>query len=189
MSLIGTFPQKLEAIPAEGFDCIELFEWDFINVNDSAANFGRLTEDLSMSIDMYQPLRDFEGLPKPQFRRRLERAERKVDPLWAMGAPLVLCCFNTSPLTIDDSAGIVDIPGDKIFFLQMADAPLFDMWVLQWARDHRSFPAQGDFDVVTFIEKTLLAAYTGPLLWEIFNDVPRETPNRRTVFDAMRSLP
>ena len=34
----------------------------------------------------------------------------------------------------------------------------------------------------------LRAGYTGPLSLEIFNDVFRETPNRRTAVDAMRSL-
>ena len=34
----------------------------------------------------------------------------------------------------------------------------------------------------------LLAGYTGNLSLEIFNDVFRETPNRRTALDAMRSL-
>ena len=37
-------------------------------------------------------------------------------------------------------------------------------------------------------EQALLAGYTGNLSLEIFNDVFRETPNRRTALDAMRSL-
>ena len=41
---------------------------------------------------------------------------------------------------------------------------------------------------MTFLEQTLRAGYTGPLSLEIFNDVFRETPNRRTAVDAMRSL-
>jgi 4-hydroxyphenylpyruvate dioxygenase len=57
--------------------------------------------DLGLSIDLYQPFRDFEGMPEPQFRRSLERAERKFDLMEAMGAPLVLCCSNTSPLSVE----------------------------------------------------------------------------------------
>ncbi len=254
VSLSGTLRQKLEAIAAAGFDGFELFENDFIQFNGSAATLGTIARDLGLSVDLYQPFRDFEGMPEAQFRRSLERAERKFDLMQAMGAPLVLCCSNTSPLAMDDPAraagqlhalaeraaqrglrvgfealawgrhtsrygqawdivrradhpnlglildsfhtlslkddpaGIADIPGEKIFFLQMADAPLMAMDVLQWARHHRSFPGQGDFDVVTFLEKTLRAGYTGPLSLEIFNDVFRETPNRRTAVDAMRSL-
>ncbi|MGI4777358.1 MAG: bifunctional sugar phosphate isomerase/epimerase/4-hydroxyphenylpyruvate dioxygenase family protein [Janthinobacterium lividum] len=254
VSLSGTLRQKLAAIAAAGFDGIELFEADFINFQGTAAELGRIVADLGLTIDLYQPFRDFEGMPEPLFRRSLDRAERKFDLMQAMGAPLMLCCSNTSPATIDDPAlaaaqlhelaeraarrglrvgfealawgrkttrygqawdivrradhpslglildsfhtlslkddpaGIADIPGEKIFFLQMADAPLLDMSVLQWARHYRSFPGQGDFDVVDFFVQTLRAGYTGPLSLEIFNDVFRETPNRRVAVDAMRSL-
>lgn len=254
VSLSGTLRQKLEAVAAAGFDGIELFEADFINFKGTAKELRGIVADLGLSIDLYQPFRDFEGMPEAQFRRSLERAERKFDLMEAMGAPMVLCCSNTSPLCVDDPAlaaaqlhelaeraarrklrvgfealawgrhtslygqawnivkqadhahlglildsfhtlslkddpaGIADIPGEKIFFLQMADAPLLAMDVLQWARHHRSFPGQGDFDVVGFFTQVLRAGYTGPLSLEIFNDIFRETPNRRTAVDAMRSL-
>ena len=70
----------------------------------------------------------------------------------------------------------------------MADAPLLAMDVLQWARHFRNFPGQGQFDVTTFFEQVLRSGYSGTLSLEIFNDVFRETPNRRTAVDAMRSL-
>jgi len=60
--------------------------------------------------------------------------------------------------------------------------------VLQWARHHRNFPGQGQFDLENFFFQVLLAGYAGPLSLEIFNDQFRETPNRRTAVDAMRSL-
>ena len=100
---------------------------------------------------------------------------------------LILDSFHTLSLR-DDPRGIADIPGEKIFFVQMADAPLLVMDVLQWARHFRNFPGQGQLDVETFFEQALLAGYAGPLSLEIFNDVFRETPNRRTATDAMRSL-
>ena len=88
----------------------------------------------------------------------------------------------------DDPAPIAKIPGDKIFFLQMADAPRLAMDVLQWSRHYRCFPGQGQFDLARFLEHVLIAGYTGPLSLEIFNDVFREAPNRRTAIDAMQSL-
>jgi 4-hydroxyphenylpyruvate dioxygenase len=100
---------------------------------------------------------------------------------------LILDSFHTLSLK-DDPSGIASIPGERIFFLQMADAPLLAMDVLQWARHFRCFPGQGQFDVEDFLEQVLRAGYTGPLSLEIFNDVFRETPNRRTATDAMRSL-
>ena len=102
VSLSGTLRQKLEAVSAAGFDGIELFEADFVNFKGSADELGRITADLGLSIGLYQPFRDFEGMPEAQFRRSLERAERKFDLMEAMGAPTMLCCSNTSPLAIDD---------------------------------------------------------------------------------------
>jgi 4-hydroxyphenylpyruvate dioxygenase len=100
---------------------------------------------------------------------------------------LIVDSFHTLSLR-DDPAGIANIPGDKIFFMQLADAPLLVMDVLQWARHYRNFPGQGQFDIENFFEQVLLAGYTGPLSLEIFNDLFREVPNRRTAADAMRSL-
>src|SRR6478735_832440 len=104
VSLSGTLRQKLEAVAAAGFDGIELFEADFINFKGTATELRRITADLGLTIDLYQPFRDFEGMPEPQFRRSLERAERKFDLMEAMGAPMVLCCSNTSPLSVNDPA-------------------------------------------------------------------------------------
>ena len=100
---------------------------------------------------------------------------------------LILDSFHTLSLR-DDPAGIAHIPGERIFFVQMADAPWLSLDVTNWARHHRNFPGQGQLDVVRFFEQALLAGYTGYLSLEIFNDVFRETPNRRTATDAMRSL-
>ena len=100
---------------------------------------------------------------------------------------LILDSFHTLSLR-DDPTGIANIPGEKIFFLQMADAPWLSLDVTSWARHYRNFPGQGQLAVVDFFEQVLLAGYSGPLSLEIFNDVFRETPNRRTATDAMRSL-
>jgi 4-hydroxyphenylpyruvate dioxygenase len=254
VSMSGTLPQKLEAIAAAGFDGIELFEPDFIHFDGSARDLRRMATDLGLAIELYQPLRDFEGMPDPLLRRNLDRAERKFDLMQELGAPLMLVCSNTSAQSTgepdraaaqlhelaerasrrglrigyealawgrwvrlyreawdivrradhpslglildsfhtlslgDDPAGLREIPGERIFFLQMADAPRMAMDVIQWARHHRNFPGQGELDVEGFLEQVLRAGYTGPLSLEIFNDVFRGTPNRRTAVDAMRSL-
>jgi 4-hydroxyphenylpyruvate dioxygenase len=100
---------------------------------------------------------------------------------------LILDSFHTLSLR-DDPSGIAAIPGEKIFFMQLADAPLLAMDVLQWARHYRCFPGQGQFDLENFLEQVLRAGYIGPLSLEIFNDLFREAPARRTAADAMRSL-
>lgn len=87
-----------------------------------------------------------------------------------------------------DLEGIGDIPGDKIFFLQLADAPLLAMDVLQWSRHYRCFPGQGGFDLAGLLRHVLRAGYTGPLSLEVFNDVFRQSDAGPTAVDARRSL-
>ena len=87
-----------------------------------------------------------------------------------------------------DPSGIRSIPGDKLFFLQLADAPRLRMDVLQWSRHYRCFPGQGAFDLAAFCGHVLAAGYDGPLSLEVFNDVFRRADPERTAVDAMRSL-
>ena len=254
VSMSGTLREKLEAIAAARFEGYELFENDLVYFKDSPKVAGAIASDLGLACELYQPFRDFEGMPEPAFRRSLERAERKFDVMQALGCSLMLVCSNTSPEALpdepraaeqlfalaeraakrslrigfealawgrhtnryaqawsivrranhphlglildsfhtlslkDDPSGIAKISGEKLFFMQLADAPLLVMDVLQWARHFRSFPGQGQFDLESFFAQVLLAGYAGPMSLEIFNDVFRETPNRRTAKDAMRSL-
>jgi 4-hydroxyphenylpyruvate dioxygenase len=87
-----------------------------------------------------------------------------------------------------DLGAIAEIPEEKIFFLQLADAPHLSMDVLQWSRHYRCFPGQGGLDVPGFVARALAAGYAGPLSLEVFNDVFRQSDPRRTAVDAMRSL-
>ncbi|MGW6789037.1 bifunctional sugar phosphate isomerase/epimerase/4-hydroxyphenylpyruvate dioxygenase family protein [Streptomyces chartreusis] len=87
-----------------------------------------------------------------------------------------------------DPKGIADIPGEKIFFLQLADAPLLAMDVLQWSRHYRCFPGQGGFDVAGLVRNVLGTGYDGPLSLEVFNDVFRQAEAGPTAVDAHRSL-
>ncbi|GAA0480576.1 4-hydroxyphenylpyruvate dioxygenase [Paractinoplanes deccanensis] len=87
-----------------------------------------------------------------------------------------------------DFAGIRSVPGEKILFLQLADAPRLAMDVLQWSRHHRLFPLQGGLDLAAFTQAVLDAGYTGPLSLEVFNDVFRQADPHRTAVDARRSL-
>jgi 4-hydroxyphenylpyruvate dioxygenase len=87
-----------------------------------------------------------------------------------------------------DLEGIAAIPGEKIFFLQLADAPLLAMDVLQWSRHYRCFPGQGGFDVAGLVRHVLATGYDGPLSLEVFNDVFRQAEAGPTAVDARRSL-
>jgi 4-hydroxyphenylpyruvate dioxygenase len=87
-----------------------------------------------------------------------------------------------------DPAPIRDVPGEKLFFLQLADAADVAMDVLPWSRHHRLFPGQGAFDLATFTSHVAAAGYTGPWSLEVFNDVVRQADPRRAARDARRSL-
>jgi len=88
----------------------------------------------------------------------------------------------------DDGTALAGIPGDRIGFLQVADAPLLDMNVLEWSRHFRCFPGQGTLDVAGVVAAVLEAGYRGPLSLEVFSDVVREVDPVVTARDAMRSL-
>ncbi|MBU2670785.1 sugar phosphate isomerase/epimerase and 4-hydroxyphenylpyruvate domain-containing protein [Actinoplanes bogorensis] len=99
---------------------------------------------------------------------------------------LGLCLDSFHVLSRTDAYG--EIPGDRVFFLQLADAPRLDMDVLQWSRHHRLFPLQGRLDLAGFTGAVLRAGYRGPLSLEVFNDVFRQSDPHRTAVDARRSL-
>ncbi|RLV47733.1 sugar phosphate isomerase/epimerase and 4-hydroxyphenylpyruvate domain-containing protein [Nocardioides mangrovicus] len=87
-----------------------------------------------------------------------------------------------------DPAAIADIPGERIFFLQLADAPTMTMDLLSWSRHHRLFPGEGSFDLARFLDLVLATGYDGPVSLEVFNDVFRQTDPGRTALHARRSL-
>ncbi|ALM53918.1 bifunctional sugar phosphate isomerase/epimerase/4-hydroxyphenylpyruvate dioxygenase family protein [Halomonas huangheensis] len=87
-----------------------------------------------------------------------------------------------------DPAAIADIPVEKIFFVQVADAPLLDMDVLQWSRHFRCFPGQGRLPLKSFMSALAKTGYRGPLSHEIFSDAFRAAPADVTAMDGMRSL-
>ncbi|MFD9737687.1 TIM barrel protein [Umezawaea sp. NPDC059074] len=252
--LSGTLEDKLAAAAAAGFDGVELFENDLLASPWSPARVRRECADLGLSIDLYQPFRDFEAVPPDVLARNLRRAERKFDVMEELGADTVLVCSSVSPDAVDDDAlaaeqlhalatraaergirvayealawgrfvstydhswrivraaghpalglcldsfhvlsrevdpvAIRTIPGEKVFFLQLADAPRLRMDVLQWSRHHRLFPGQGDFDLTSFVDHVLATGYRGPLSLEVFNDVFRQSEPRAAAVDAMRSL-
>ena len=100
---------------------------------------------------------------------------------------LALDSFHTLALG-DNLTGIGEVPGEKIFFMQLADAPRLTLDVLSWSRHYRNFPGQGDLDVTGFVRDALRAGYTGPLSLEIFNDEFRAGSPRPMALDGLRSL-
>jgi 4-hydroxyphenylpyruvate dioxygenase len=254
VSISGDLREKLSATSAAGFDGVEIFETDFLAFDGTPAEVGRIVCDTGLEITMFQPFRDFEGMPEPQRTRTFDRAERKFDLMQELGTDLMLVCSNVSPLAqggIDRAAAdfrelgeraarrglrvgyealawgryvndhrdaweivrranhpaiglILDsfhtlarkidvgsiraIPGDRIFIVQLADAPLIDMDLLYWSRHFRNMPGEGELPVTDFMRAVAVTGYEGPLSLEIFNDQFRGGSPKSIAVDGRRSL-
>lgn len=129
----------------------------------------------------------YEALAWGRHTRRWQQAWDIVQRADHPALGLVLDSFHT--LSLGDSLqGLDAVPADKIFFVQLADAPRLSMDVLSWSRHYRNFPGQGDLPVTDFARAVLQAGYTGPLSLEVFNDDFRAAPARLTAQDGLRSL-
>lgn len=254
VSISGDLREKLEAIAAAGFDGVEIFENDFLAFDRSPAEVRAMVADLGLEITLFQPFRDFEGVPEPQRSAVFDRAERKFDLMEELGAPLMLVCSSVAPAALGGidraaadfrelgeragrrglkvgyealawgrhvndhreawevvrradhaSVGLIldsfhslsrkidpdtirSIPGDKIFIVQLADAPALDMDLLYWSRHFRNMPGEGDLKVVDFARAVAATGYKGPLSLEIFNDQFRAGSPRTIALDGHRSL-
>lgn len=87
-----------------------------------------------------------------------------------------------------DLATLGAIPRDRIFLVQIADAPLVDMDYLSWSRHFRNFPGQGDLPVLEFMTALQETGYDGWISLEIFNDQFRAGSARGVAVDGQRSL-
>ncbi|WP_182086327.1 sugar phosphate isomerase/epimerase and 4-hydroxyphenylpyruvate domain-containing protein [Aureimonas sp. ME7] len=254
VSISGDLSEKLSAIAAAGFGAVEIFENDFLASDRSARDVGRMVRDAGLEICLFQPFRDFEGLPEPQRGRAFERARRKFDTMNELGTDLILVCSSVSPLALGgvdraaedlaalgelarkagvrvgyealawgryvndhrdaweivrradhphvglvldsfhslsrgiDPRSIRSIPKDKIFIVQMADAPKLDLDLLSWSRHYRNMPGQGDLPVAEFMAAVEATGYDGYYSLEIFNDQFRAGSTRQTAVDGRRSL-
>ncbi len=254
VSISGDFAEKLQAIAAAGFDGIEIFENDFLAFDGSPRDVGRMARDAGLEITLFQPFRDFEGLPEPLRTRTFDRAERKFDVMAELGTDLMLVCSSVSQAalggidraaadfhelgeraarrglrvgyealawgrTVSDhrdaweivrradhpAIGLVldsfhtlargidvdtirAIPADRIFIVQLADAPAVPMDFLYWSRHFRNMPGEGDLPVEAFMRAVAATGYDGYLSLEIFNDVFRGGSPKSIAVDGHRSL-
>ncbi|MCW2763333.1 MAG: Xylose isomerase domain protein barrel, partial [Marmoricola sp.] len=92
--LSGTLEDKLVAAAAAGFDGVEIFEPDFVASPWSATELRSRCADLGLSIDLYQPFRDFDADDPDVLARNLRRAEHNLDVMEQLGTDLVLVCSS-----------------------------------------------------------------------------------------------
>ncbi|MFZ2997457.1 bifunctional sugar phosphate isomerase/epimerase/4-hydroxyphenylpyruvate dioxygenase family protein [Sphingobium sp.] len=254
VSLSGTLEEKLRAAAAAGFDGVEIFENDLIGCSLPPRDIKALMDDLGLACLLYQPFRDFEGMPGLLRQQAFDRAEAKFDLMGELGTDRILVCSNCSPQSLGERSRIVTdlrelgeraakrgiivgyealawgrhifdhrdawaiveevdhpaigiildsfhslsrgiptesisaIPGDKIAFVQLADAPKLDMDLLYWSRHFRNFPGQGGLPVSEYVAEIRKTGYTGPLSLEIFNDRFRGWSADLIAADGLRSL-
>ncbi|MEV5052447.1 sugar phosphate isomerase/epimerase and 4-hydroxyphenylpyruvate domain-containing protein [Arthrobacter sp. LAR12-1-1.1] len=129
----------------------------------------------------------YEALAWGKYVNDYEHAHRLVDMVDHPNLGTCLDSFHI--LSRDwDTAPIEAFNPEKIFFVQVADAPKLSMDVLSWSRHYRVFPGEGQFELAKFMGHVVRAGYTGPVSLEVFNDVFRQSDVERTAVDAMRSL-
>ncbi|MFF3311813.1 bifunctional sugar phosphate isomerase/epimerase/4-hydroxyphenylpyruvate dioxygenase family protein [Streptomyces sp. NPDC002952] len=155
-------------------------------VDDDALAAGQLSALADVARDFGIRVA-YEALAWGRHVNTYDHAWRIVE---AAGHPALGTCLDSFHILArgSDPKGIEDIPGEKIFFLQLADAPLMAMDVLQWSRHYRCFPGQGGFDLAGLLGHVMRAGYRGPLSLEVFNDVFRQAEAGPTAVDAQRSL-
>jgi 4-hydroxyphenylpyruvate dioxygenase len=100
---------------------------------------------------------------------------------------LVLDTFHVLARSTD-LAPIRSIPKDRIFLVQVADAPRLDMDYLSWSRHFRCFPGQGDLAIAAFMEALQSTGFDGLVSLEIFSDRFRAGSARAVAIDGQRSL-
>jgi len=100
---------------------------------------------------------------------------------------LIVDSFHTLGRGLDPDS-LRAVPGDKIFFVQLADAPKIDMDLLYWSRHFRNMPGEGDLDVTGFMQAVMATGYSGPISLEIFNDLFRGGNTKGIARDGYRSL-
>ncbi|MGL5736559.1 MAG: bifunctional sugar phosphate isomerase/epimerase/4-hydroxyphenylpyruvate dioxygenase family protein, partial [Beijerinckiaceae bacterium] len=100
---------------------------------------------------------------------------------------IILDTFHIQSRAIDLKP-IANLPKEKIFFVQVADAPLLQMDYLSWSRHWRCMPGQGEFDLAAFMDRLAETGYDDYLSLEIFNDRFRAGSARSVALDGHRSL-
>ncbi|WP_275290864.1 sugar phosphate isomerase/epimerase and 4-hydroxyphenylpyruvate domain-containing protein [Amycolatopsis sp. La24] len=177
------------------FDVMEELGADTVLVCSSVADDA--VEDLDLLAEQLRALAERAGerglriaYEALAWGRHVNTYDRSWEAVRRADHPALGLCLDSFHVLSrgSDPAGIAGIPGEKLFFLQLADAPHLSMDVLQWSRHHRLFPGQGAFDLPGFLAPVLAAGYSGPLSLEVFNDVFRQADPARAAVDAHRSL-
>ena len=149
-----------------------------------------IIDDLSMLVEqanLFDIKIGYEALAWGTHVKSYKHAWNIVSTIDHVACGLILDSFHT--LAINDSLfELSTLPADKIFFVQLADAPYLKINFLEWSRHFRCYPGDGDFDVGDFVTKILATGYSGPLSLEIFSDKLQSISPRVAAFDGILAM-
>ncbi len=254
VSIPGDLNDKLKAIASAGFNGIEIFEQEFIAYIETPTEVGKMIRDHGLRVDLFQPMRNFTGLPEPLRANVFDRIERRFDVMSELGADLLLVSSSTYPgniggidriaeifselgdraaargmrvgyeavtwgrnvsdyrdawevvrrtdhhaigLILDsfhiltkgsDTNPINTIPGDRIFHVQLSDAPNIEMDPEYMSRHFRCMPGEGDLPLLEFMRAVVETGYSGPFSIETLSARNHSDGARIAAQDAQRSL-
>jgi len=83
--LSGTLVEKLHACAEAGFDGVEIFEPDLVGSPESPEEIAALAHRLGLTLDLYQPFRDAEGVTEDLFADVVRRARSKFQLMQRLG--------------------------------------------------------------------------------------------------------
>ena len=94
-SVPGGLLEKLDTIAAAGFSGVELHEPDLTGFAGSAKDVAQHAAKLGLTIDVFQPFHDFEGLAGPEREAALARLDQKLGLMRDLGARTLLVGTST----------------------------------------------------------------------------------------------
>ena len=106
--LSGMLEDKLDAAAAAGFDGVEIFEPDLVASSSTPAEVRKRCAGLGLSIDLYQPFRDFDTVLPDQLTANLRRAEHKFAVMEALGTDTMLVCSSASADAVEEPSRLAD---------------------------------------------------------------------------------
>ena len=94
--LSGTLDEKLVAAHEAGFEGVEIFEPDLVASPQSPEAIRARADQLGLSLDLYQPFRDFEGVGPELLEQNFRRAAAKFALMNRLGIETMLLCSNVA---------------------------------------------------------------------------------------------
>ena len=252
-SVPGDLRQKLDTIAAAGFSGFALHAPDLTGFAGTAEDVRVHAQKLGLTVDVFQPFHDFEGLGGDDRDNAFARLDQKLAVMTALGAETLLVATTTrkdasadfadqtadfaelaarvgnagcraalvalpwsqhirrevdafalieavnsphlglglnSYFSLADgsiAARLRDIPGARIFHVQLSDAPALDFDISRLKSHFGLLPGQGGLNLSSFVRVLGRAGYSGP--WSLARVNTSAADNRETYArDGYRAL-